>query len=216
MVKHVRNVLVGPWCRMNAPNETFTYEQVVNIARSLKNPRNRALFALEFLTGARVCEIVGRLLKRQLVFRKIEGREFLVIERVYTEKKGSGKGSSRRKKKPTDRTLTIYIARDAELVEIVEEFTATKQADDILFPITRQRAWQILSAIIAQNKKRSTDNMFLNGNHFMRHSRNTDLIIRYNFTDADLRKWNNWSSTEPAKDYEHLRTIDLARRMINA
>ncbi len=192
------------------PNRVFGYEQVVSIARSVPNPRDRALFAIEFLTGARTTEIVGRLRKDQLVKRYLAGEPFLVVEELYTAKKP--KHSSR--KNPRERYLPIPISRDGDLISLMQEYLDSKSPDDVLFDISRQRAWQIISRIVSRYKEKSDYNRFMNANHFLRHCRNTDLIIRYNFTDADLRKWNNWSSTEPARAYEHLRTVDLARKMI--
>ena len=188
---------------LNEHDEVFTYHQVVSIARKISNEKTRALFVGEFLTGGRVGELVRRFRRKQIVERNIKGKKFLVLERVYTEKNP----------KHPRRNLPLPFEQEKELIDFFIGYADKKDAEDLLFSFSRQYAWRIIRKIVLANKEVSDKKTF-NSNHFMRHSRNTDLIKRYGFSNSHLKRWHGWSNEDPAKVYEHLRESDLAEKML--
>ena len=164
--------------------------------------RDRALFSLLYLTGARIGEVVKRLKKSDFEFIKFNKRWFMIVE-LYTEKN---------RLHPLRRT-PINIEKEKELVDYVNKYVEGLEDEDYLFPFTKQRAWQIIARIISRYKKRYR-NKFMNANHFLRHCRLTHLVTKYDFTDQDLVQFTGWSNSIPAKSYMHLRFKDLARKMI--
>lgn len=184
-------------------DEVFNQSELLEITRTISNLQHRALWVLEYLTGGRVSEIVRRIKKRQFSFVKRRGRDFMMIEGMWTAKNP----------KHPKRNLPVPFFRERELVGMLVEYLDTLKSDDVLFDFSRQFAWKIIRPILMEHKERS-DNPMMNGNHFFRHSRNTDLVRLYGYTDQDLTKWNGWTDPRPARNYSHLRWGDLADRMI--
>jgi len=177
-------------------------EELYQIAKEMNHSRNSALFVLTYLTGARISEVLKRVKKKNIKIRKMRGKDYIVIERLYTAK---------RKKHPL-RNQVIPIHKEMFLWKIVQDYADTLKPDDILFPISYQRSWQILSKVISKYKEKSTTNKFMNACHYLRHCRNTHLVTIYDFNDQDLVKFNAWSDSKPATTYVHLRSLDIARK----
>jgi site-specific recombinase XerD len=164
--------------------------------------RDRTLFSLLYLTGARIGEVVKRLRKKDFETIKLKSSQFLVVD-IFTEKN---------RKHPT-RRVPINIEREKDLVKYVLEYLELLKDEDVLFSFTIQRAWQIVSKILIKYKKVSK-NKFLNANHFLRHCRLTHLVVNYDFSDQDLVKYCGWTNSLPSTTYAHLRYKDLARKML--
>jgi hypothetical protein len=184
-------------------DEVFQYPLIVEIAFKIQNKRDQALFVMEFLTGGRVNEILGRVRKRDFEYQTVKGDKFLVIKNFWTEKTYTH----------PIRDMPIPVALESELVAIIKDYLSPLHDDTILFTIKRCRAWKIISDIISQYKEKSITNKFRNSNHFMRHCRNTDLVVRYGYDILDLMKWNGWLDERSAKKYVHLNKRDLMRKM---
>jgi len=165
--------------------------------------RDRALFSLLYLTGARIGEIVKRVKKKDFEFIRFQNKQFMIVE-LYTEKN---------RLHPLRRT-PISIEKEKELVDYVTQYMENLEDEDYLFPFTKQRAWQIINLILRYNKPRNRKNKFMNANHFLRHCRLTHLVTNYDFTDQDLVQFTGWANSIPAKSYMHLRFKDLARKMV--
>jgi site-specific recombinase XerD len=164
--------------------------------------RDTALFCLLYLSGARIGEVVKRLRKKDFETIKLKGSQFLIVD-LYTEKN----------RKHPNRRIPVNMEREKDLIKYVLEYMELLSDEDILFPFTIQRAWQIVSKILIKYKKVSK-NKFLNANHFLRHCRLTHLVVNYDFNDQDLVKYCGWTNSIPATTYSHLRYKDLARKMV--
>lgn len=82
-------------------------------------------------------------------------------------------------------------------------YNTLKGADAPLFPITRARAYQILSRV----------GLFP---HYLRHARNTHLVVDYGFTTEYLQKYNNWKDSKSAQAYVNLNLSDVIEKMQKA
>ena len=177
--------------REKEARKIWSPEKIIKVATNINNPRDGALFVIEYLTGGRVSEIIGRVQKKDLSIIKRDDKLFLQISNIYTEKNP----------KHPERELYSPINEEKKLVEILLNYAKKLNDDDILFKMSRQRAWQIIGKIITNNKPKSLTNKFMNANHFLRHCRNTHLHKIYEFDVYDLKEWNEWSSIEPAGSY---------------
>jgi integrase len=190
----------------------FERNKIIKIAEEMPNltrpryrykSRDRALFCLTYLTGARVGELVKRVRKKDFEFARIQDKDFLVIE-LYTEKN----------RRHPIRKIPIPIEKEERLVSFILEYLDELGDRSKLFDFTKQRAWQIIGSVLRKYKRRNRKNKFMNANHFLRHCRLTHLVTIYDFTDQDLVKFTGWSNSIPATIYSHLRFKDLARKMI--
>lgn len=189
----------------------FRKHEIIKIANSIPSLtpsnypykiRDTALFCLLYLTGARVGEVTKRVRKKDFEQVKLKDKNFFVIS-LFTEKN----------KRHPIRRIPINTERENELMKYVLDYLELLKDEDVLFPFTIQRAWQIVSKILIKYKKVSK-NKFLNANHFLRHCRLTHLVVNYDFNDQDLVKYCGWTNSIPATVYSHLRYKDLARKMV--
>ena len=153
--------------------------------------RDRALISMLYLTGSRISELLV-LKKWQISKQNIQGKDFLVLEKMTVLKRRTEK---------VMRTVLIPIEREKDLCKIVVEYINTVPPEDLVFKMTRQRAWQIVSKLTGQF------------NHFFRHSRVTHLITIYGFNAQELKKFFGWASSKMADSYSHLDITDLARKL---
>ena len=106
-----------------------------------------------------------------------------------------------KRRKIIERNILIPIEKEKEFIKIVVDYINTLEANDLLFDMTRQRAWQIIK-----------DNTGL-FNHLFRHMRATHLTTDYGFSAQELKQFFGWASTTQADVYSHLSQIDIARKM---
>lgn len=200
--------------------------EILERINALDNIRDRALVAFLYLTGCRIEEVVkyyweaqthrrlkikkGQpetkdlpipikvlkgepIKKKQLEFKN----DVIIIQDVRSLKRGKYEDSKRVRL----RNVPIFIApNEMPFIEIVQEYIKTKGLDDPLFDMTRQRASQILNKI----------GMF---NHYLRHIRDTHLVLDYGFSAAELKQYNNWASSITADNYVHLNIDNLIDKM---
>lgn len=192
--------------------QVFRKSKIIQIAREIpsltkldypKKIRDRALFSLLYLSGGRIGEIVKILKKHDIEFVRFQNTNFMIVE-LFTEKN----------RRHPIRRVPINADRENILVSFVSEWLDTKQDENIVFNITKQRAWQIVGAILKNYKQKSRTNKFMNANHFLRHCRLTHLVTMHDFTDQDLVQFTGWTNSIPATTYSHLRFKDIARKMI--
>lgn len=169
--------------------------------------KDRALAAMLFLTGARIQEIVPNkkrgwrgLTVGQLNIQEIDDREFLVIDSLPTQKK--------RKGKKIFRTVAIPFDKDYGFIELIDTYldvlkgTGELLQSQVLFPFTRQKAWQMI--------KKFNSEWYC---HWFRHQRSTDLVITHGLTGTDLKEWHSWADSKQTDVYVHLDWQQIARRM---
>jgi site-specific recombinase XerD len=192
-------------------SDVFRRSKIIEIAKeipSLTKPkyphklRDRALFCLLYLTGARIGELVKRLKKGDFEFVSVRSKPFLIVE-LYTEKN----------RRHPIRKIPIPVEKEKQLIDFVTEYLDKLEGDSVVFNFTIQRAWQITKNVL-DNHKKKYKNKFMNANHFLRHCRLTHLVTIYDFTDQDLVRFAGWTNSIPATTYAHLRYKDLARKMI--
>ena len=171
--------------------------------------RDRALFAIYYLTGCRVSEITKcpylrfaryqkdneswsiidtwkephdfqGVKKKDITFDMIDDKECMYIR---TE--------NRKNKNKITKKQPIPIELEQPIVQYVEDYLNTLQEDDVLFPFWPSRATQIINKI-GWNV------------HFIRHIRATHLVTLYDFNEQLLVKFMGWSNSLPAKNYMEL------------
>jgi len=208
-------------------DEVASQGQLYNIAKSISNPKIRALFVFEYLSGGRVGELVKRCKKNQLEYRTIKGGEFLAIDRFYTEKN----------KRYDKRVLIIPIAHEGKFIDLTKEWINSLDDDAFIFPFNRVTAWRHIRKIIDKfkeegikgdpvikamvngkmkriNKNRKKGYCHMNANHYLRHCRATHLVTIYGFDSMRLVKYMGWTDARPADTYVHLNVDDLADKMM--
>ena len=191
--------------------------QLLNKIKNIDNPRDQALVAFIYLTGARISEIVGQE-KKVMKFYKGKGKDRVLIRTeevkippLYKENIEVLKEKDmllvhqvvclKRKTSVPRRTIPIIISTERDFLIYFIDYFNTIRPGEPLFPITRQRAWQIV------NKELELYN------HFLIHERVTHLVTNFNFSDNHLMKFRGWSNTQPAATYTHLSYLDVANKM---
>lgn len=179
--------------RIAASIELPTREHLLRIIQKInsQNPtRDKALLALNYLTGARVSELLS--IKRKQIEKVSKADvEFLIIHNVKVLKR----------RKDIHRTILIPVKKEKDFLLLALEHINKTGDEEKLFDITRQRAWQI------------TKNKTGYFNHFFRHLRTTHLVTDYNFSAHELQKFFGWASSKMADAYAHLDVEDIARKM---
>jgi len=164
--------------------------ELLLLIRRIENPRTRCLLSLEYLTGARVSELLS--IKRIQIEKKvIVGQDFIQLNQVKVLKR----------RRPFKRTVIIPIGKEREFLVFVIDYINKLAPDDLLFDFTRQWAWKLI--------KRHTGHY----NHFWRHLRATHLTTDYGLTGQELRHFFGWASSKMADNYSHLNVTDIARKM---
>jgi len=176
--------------------------------------RNRALFAMYYLTACRVSEITKC---KQLIETRsyeIDNKKIVNTWKVKHEYLGIRKKDitfdivrekemmhirteNRKNKKKTTKKQPIPISKEKDIVKFVTDYLAILKDEAILFPFTPQRAIQIINQVDFNV-------------HFIRHIRATHLIIKYDFNEQALVQFMGWTDARPADYYVRLNTTDVA------
>jgi hypothetical protein len=177
-----------PWAKQQDLKDTGhipTQDEILNIAQTFKEPQEKALFLLAYLSAGRISEVVG-ILSTDLEATTKNGREIVLIHIP------NRKNRTRNFKDipiPKDRP------KEAEMIKIVMDYTTTRTG--FVFPFrTTARAWQILNKI-GYNP------------HWLRHIRLTHLETIYGISPERLRVFAGWSDGRPAKHYIELNYGDV-------
>jgi len=170
---------------------------------SIGNQRDRALIAMLYLTGARIDEILGSkkwliegIKPKQFVEDVFNGYKIVTVVGIQTLKK----------KEIIKRSIPILYEQEKDFIKYIIDYVQFKEIgqDELIFPITRQRAWQII---------REKTGLFP---HFFRHIRLTHLTVNYGFTETELMQFVSWKNTAPAAFYVHLSTKNIIEKMISS
>lgn len=172
-----------------------TKEEVMEKIKATKYLMWKALFALVYLTGARIGEILKVTTPEDFKMIERDGKKILLVT-LYNEKNRKRKI----KKIPiypiteNERILTNYI------IEFVNTFGEKEKP---LWNISHQRAYKIFLKYLNMNP------------HFLRHLRLTHLVTDFNFNEHELKMFAGWSDTRPASAYIELRWTDILKKFEN-
>ena len=184
--------------------DAFTAKQTI---------RNRALFAMYYLTGCRLSEITKCLYlvrahyqNKNLIERWKEKHDYLGIRKknitieVIDEKECMHiRTENRKNPDKTTKKQPIPISKEKDIATYVTDYLKIINDEDILFNFTPKRAIQIIN--------KTGFNV-----HFIRHIRATHLVTKYDFNEQLLIKFMGWSDARPAKSYMELNTKDMFRQ----
>jgi len=116
-------------------------EEVEKIISSAKNPRDKLLLRLLWVTGCRISELVGEIIKKT-VGEKVESK--VVARGLHVSNIDFRDGvvilETLKRKKPHGRRVPI----DIETQRMLENYISGYEIKGKLFNITRQRVYQIL------------------------------------------------------------------------
>ena len=191
--------------------------EIIDRIKMLQSDRDKALVAFLFLTACRISEVV-HLYKEPKYWKDPETGYWWVIGKRRFSSEGIKKKQididyskdlmminnvrTLKKKRHQSKTknIPIIISKEKALVDIFIKHLNTIDLDTTIFPITRQRAYQILIKA----------DLF---NHYMRHLRLTNLVVKYGFSAHQLKHFVNWVSIAPSDIYVHLNVEELIKQM---
>ena len=170
--------------------------EVRRLVEACERPRDRALIAGLFLTGARISEFL-RLRKSDLSVEELHGRKYLVVRlETLKNREVPYRNVPIPMSEPLLRPFLLYLREVGR--------------GERLFPITRQRAWQILKEAASKaglDPKRVWC-------HVMRHSRLTELGSYLGL--VELTQFAGWSLPKDfgeARVYVHMAWRSYAPKM---
>lgn len=194
--------------------------ELVNIINSLsgKNEvRDRALFAMYYLTACRCSEITRYPFLKHTKYKK-ENDKWISVEITKEPHEYMGikkqditfdivdglecmniRTENRKNKERTTKKQPIPISKEQDIVKFVKNYLETIDNDTILFPFLPIRATQIINKV-GWNI------------HFIRHIRATHLVTKYDFNTQLLVKFMGWTNAMPAKNYMELSSKDMFRQ----
>lgn len=154
--------------------EVLSYEFVQETLNEIVSPRNKALCAILYGTGARINEVLK--LRKQ----NFEEREGHLLISLFTEKN----------KLHPIRTIPISFKREPWLIEPIQNYL--RVCSEQLFSFSDRTVRKI------------THKYFGCHPHWFRHSRTTHLISIFNAHPEKIRLWMGWKDERPLKVYSHL------------
>lgn len=168
------------------------FERIKDIA----DLETKAFASVMFLTGARRGEIIRKLRPYQIKFTESDGVKYIHFINIATEKK--------RTPGMHPRTIPVLYDENKGFISFIGAFIKWKHLDedDLMFTLSER------------TYLRRIDNALGINIHRLRHIRNTLLVREKGFTESHLMRWNNWSNTNPAKEYVHLVVKDLERQLV--
>lgn len=165
-------------------------EEVKALVRGAESLRDKALISVLYLTGARVSEIVGELKRSDILFnQEIKGKEYTLFTNIPTLK--------RREQRPLRRSVPANEEKEAFFLNVIKRYVRFIDRE-VLFPISRQRAWQLLkrAGVYAGRDLKNP----------LRHDRLTHLSTIERFSSLRLRQFTG-RKTEP-QEYSHMSVED--------
>jgi integrase len=198
------------------------YQEIVNIARSIGDIRDRCLFILAYLTGGRISELVTY---RKVTYKTkevmVHGRPKVLYDWSSNTKgdavygirpkdisyiKEAGmdtlliKIRNLKNKKKTIKRIPINPEKESMLISLFLPYVKSMPEDHPVFPFSNNYAWMLLRK-------------YGYNPHYLRHIRLTHLVQIYGYTDQELKEFAGWTDSRPATNYIKLNWSDLRRKM---
>lgn len=171
---HQKDLLKEP---IPNPNE------IINLAITCLNERNKALFILGYLSGGRISELL-EITKMHFQHKNVDGRDLILIKNLPNRKN--------KERHFKDIPIPIDNSFEKELFSMAWNYIDNLYPDRKIFDFTKIRAYQILKKDFDVNP------------HYLRHVRATHLVTEYNFNSSQLESFMGWSDARPAKHYVQL------------
>lgn len=167
----------------HAGRDIMTFEEAKSIIDQCKKLKFKALFAMLYLTGARISELTksyetkyDKKTKKSVRIGKREGIKRENI--VYDEEDIYITIPIRKKRSAVIRhTRTLVMSKKSPFVPIILEYIKDMKPEDVLFPFTREYATQVFSKL--------DQKAWL---HLYRHTRLTRLSM-IGASPEELRNW---------------------------
>lgn len=170
--------------------------------KKVKNPMHAGLLSSWFLIGRRTTEMLS-LKKKQIGMDSTKQTPVLKFSDVIILKKKSGFKTKNEKLQHPRNSVPVHITQsiEKELAQILFNYVNTiSDEEELLFPITRQRAWQIVKQHLGQEYYP----------HWIRHSRVTDTILRKKWREPIAVKFFAWTDSRQLGTYAEIKYDDLA------
>jgi len=226
-----------PWKRARELDSRKTAEfiepdKVYELLNNLKNPRDKALFCLLYLTASRIEEVV-RYRKRLWCKKKVllikSGR---MPKKAWIQDYKKQKGNFALEPGITKRDIKVIEKENRKIAIVRLRNLKNKQKDENtkIIPITLDNEINNMFFKHIQDYIYTLEDYeelfpFQNRNaeiiisavgwnpHFIRKVRLTHLVRLYNFSDQELRIYAGWTDTRPSKYYVKLKWEDLLKKL---
>jgi hypothetical protein len=174
---------------LKANKNSTTPNDIVIIAKGIKNPRNQALFVILYLTAGRISEVVRSLYRKDLSEQEVDFRRVILFRM-----------NNRKHRKQNFKNIPIPYDKEKELLDIIFPWLDDKDLEQCLFPFTKTRGYQIIKKETGWNP------------HWIRHLRLTNLAVYNDFNDQLLVKFAGWTDSRPSKEYMELKWKDILQK----
>ena len=191
------------------------YDLLLRLVEASPSLMMKCFVAVLFETGGRVSEVLS-LRKRDFADRGDYLEVRLPVLKRYVkvdEVPDPGKPSGRRwvTESIRDEFRTIPILKESPLLPYIEAYLRTLRDDDLLFPFTRQTAFNRLRRI----GKQVDGNLELYP-HWFRAQKASQLASEYGFSVYDLKEFFRWTNLSTPEMYASLGAKGLAMKMRRA
>lgn len=180
---------------IHAGREILSYEEVKHIIDVAPELKYKALFAMLYITGARVSELTNRYSfkydkerKRYVVKGVIQGLKKSHITVVDDEVSILLPLLKKRKSMVKNEHILVF-SKETPFMDIILSYIARLSEDSPVFNFTRQTAWNHL--------KKGSETGWL---HLFRHTRLSKLA-RMGASPEDLRQWAGHADYKQLKHY---------------
>lgn len=182
-IPNKRGNIKGIPCVHKEHGKALSEAEIKRVIESISDIQKQALFSVLYLTAGRISEVVNSITPNDI---KIDNtNKEIWLFKVYTEKTRGKVGY---------RNLPFYYEENKFFLDIIKDYMdiANIQYDTPLFRLSRQYVWKLCYEFFDVNP------------HWIRHSRLTSLVEKYNFSDQRLMLWAGWTDNKMPRRYVHL------------
>ena len=200
--KRKKNTKHKPWKYQKKLQKEYsltdlpTVEELYSTCMRCEDEGKRALFALLYLTAARISEILpisnkdnGGIKKKNISFDYIDNKP------VGYVRLRNMKNKTRKSKR-----LPIPIEKEKQLYKLVYDHIKYLPDEAKLFTFGRRTGYNYCTKVFGLNP------------HFIRHIRASHLVLNYDFNEQALVRFMGWSDPRPAKYYIEMNDKSVFRQ----